>query len=100
MVMLQLLTICTAVAFDDVSQIWVFCGRLKGRADVFALPYQIFSGLHQLFLNNSPYQIIKYYLEFAISSDDSIDVVVLHSWLNTEKQIRRSAHCPTINNAV
>lgn len=35
--MLQLLTICIAVAFDNLSQIWVFCGRLKCSADIFAL---------------------------------------------------------------
>lgn len=92
-----MLTICTAVAFDDHSQIWVFCGRLKRRADVFALPYQIFSGLHQLFLNNSPYQIIKCYLDFALPSNDSINVVLLHSWLNTEKRIRCSgAEAPVL----
>jgi len=79
MVMLQLLSICIAVAFDDLSQIWVFYGTLKCRADIFALPYQISSGLHQLFLNNSPYQIINTILDSVFPSNDSIDVVLLHS---------------------
>lgn len=84
-VMLQLLTICIAVAFDDLSQTWVFCCRLKCRVDIFALPYQILSGGHQLFLNNSSYEIIKYYLDFELPPNASIDVV-----LKTGKQIRCS----------
>lgn len=73
--MVQLLTICIVVASDDFSQIWVLCVRLKSREDMFALPYQIVSGLHQLFLSNSTYQMIKYYLDFALLYYDSIDAV-------------------------
>lgn len=82
-VMLQLLITCTAGAFDDLSQVWMFRGRLKFRADIYALPHQVFSGLRPLFLSN-------YGLGFALPINESIEAVLLQPWLNTENQLRCS----------
>lgn len=89
-VMLQLLITCTARVFDDLSQLWMFCVRLKFRADICALPHQLFSVLHPLFLNNYFYQIIKYCLGFAPPINESISAVLFQPWLNTENQLRCS----------